>query len=260
MDPLSIIAGAIVAGAAAAAQDIVPQAVKDAYDGLKSLIVRKFGGVSAVESAARGVERNPDDKARQDVLKEELGGAGAGRDAEVLKQAQALITLIRQQAPAVAERYSALLTGSGAIAQGPGARAAGAGGVIIEGSNTGNINTGAQTNIDTGGGAYIGGNVTAGGSVVGGDQINYYGGRSPDDRGAARRRDPREQKLYEAFEAVFSLDDLQDLAFTLGVDWDSLPGEAKGGKSRALIDYFANAGRLEELDREAKAKRPRYAW
>ncbi len=258
MDPLSIIVGALVTGAAVATQATVPQAIEDAYAGLKALVVHKFGASSAVESAMRGVEKQPDSEARRDVLREELEGAGVAQDAEMLQRAQALIALIRQQAPAMAEKYSAVLTDGGAIARGPGARAAGAGGVIVEGNNTGNINPGTQ--INTGGGAYIGGNVHVGGDFVGRDQINYEVGRRPDDRGTARPRDPREQKLYEAFEANFSLDDLQDLAFVLGVDWDSLPGQAKGGKARALIDYFAKDGRLDVLYQEARTKRPRYAW
>lgn len=262
VDPLSILIGALVAGAAAAAQDVVPQAVKDAYAGLKSLIVGKFGSAPDLEAATRGVEKKPDDPARQEVLKDELEGAGAARDAEVLHQAQALLALIRQHAPGIATRYAAMLTGSGAIAQGTHARAAGERGVIVNGDNSGNINTGAQ--INTGGGAYIGGSVTAGRDVVGRDQINVSvkvsGVRNSDDHSASRRRDPRERTLYDAFEAVFSLDDLQDLAFTLGVDWDSLSGEAKGGKSRALIDHFTRDGRFDELYDAARAKRPRYPW
>jgi hypothetical protein len=74
----------------------------------------------------------------------------------------------------------ATLTGSGAIAQGLGALAVGAGGVLIGGSNTGNINTGTQTRIDTGGAAYVGGNVhVTGGDFVGRDKINR--GSSPDE-------------------------------------------------------------------------------
>ncbi|MGH8490413.1 MAG: hypothetical protein ACREXS_16495 [Gammaproteobacteria bacterium] len=65
----------------------------------------------------------------------------------------------------------ATLTGNGAIAQGPGATAVGAGGVHIGGKNTGNINTGTQTRIATGGGAYVGGNVHAGRDFVGRDRI-----------------------------------------------------------------------------------------
>ena len=65
--------------------------------------------------------------------------------------------------------YNANLTGGGAIAQGPGAMAAGAGGVVVGGQNTGSINTGTQ--INTGGGAHIVGNVnTGGGDFVGRDK------------------------------------------------------------------------------------------
>jgi hypothetical protein len=74
--------------------------------------------------------------------------------------------------------YQATLTGNGAIAQGPGARAVGARGVYVGGKNAGNINTGTQT-IDTGGGAYVGGRVDTGGDFVGRDRITH--GVSPRD-------------------------------------------------------------------------------
>ena len=76
--------------------------------------------------------------------------------------------------------YHANVTGSGAIAQGPGSTAIGAGGVHVGGKNTGNINTGTQTKINTGGGTYMGGNVdTGGGDLVGRDKIT--GGVAPRD-------------------------------------------------------------------------------
>jgi hypothetical protein len=57
--------------------------------------------------------------------------------------------------------YEATLTGDGAIAQGDGAKAVGAGGVLISG------------NVNTGGGAYVSGNVdTSGGDFVGRDQVS----------------------------------------------------------------------------------------
>jgi hypothetical protein len=76
--------------------------------------------------------------------------------------------------------YQANLTGNGAIAQGRGARAVGPSGVYVDGKNTGNINTGTQTRIDTSGGAYVGGNIhTDGGDFVGRDKIIQ--GISPQD-------------------------------------------------------------------------------
>jgi hypothetical protein len=61
------------------------------------------------------------------------------------------------------------LTGNGAIAPGAGAVAVGAGGVHVGRQNTGSINTGTQVN--TVGGAYVSGNVNAGGDFVGRDRI-----------------------------------------------------------------------------------------
>ena len=90
----------------------------------------------------------------------------------------------------------ATLTGNGAIAQGPGATAVGARGVLIGGKNTGNINTGTQVNgnlvrgdkvlgdkighqINTGGGAHVIGNVHVGGDFIGRDKITH--GFAPTD-------------------------------------------------------------------------------
>ena len=75
--------------------------------------------------------------------------------------------------------YKANLTGSGAVAQGPGATAVGASGVSVRGNNTGTIDTGTQTKIDTGGGAYVGGSVHAGRDFVGRDKVTQ--GISPRD-------------------------------------------------------------------------------
>ena len=43
MEPISLILAALAAGAAAAAKDTAGTAVKDAYEGLKALIKKKFG-------------------------------------------------------------------------------------------------------------------------------------------------------------------------------------------------------------------------
>jgi len=45
MEPVTAtIVAALVAGAVAATKDVAAQAIKDTYNGLKSLIVKKFGG------------------------------------------------------------------------------------------------------------------------------------------------------------------------------------------------------------------------
>lgn len=67
--------------------------------------------------------------------------------------------------------YAATLGGSSALAQGQNATAVSASGIHVGGNNSGNLNSGTQ--IDTGGGAYIGGSVNVGGNFIGRDQIVY---------------------------------------------------------------------------------------
>lgn len=45
----------------------------------------------------------------------------------------------------------------------------------------------------------------------------------------------------------FSLEDLEDLAFRLGVHWDDLAGDNRPKKARALISYFEHCGELPRL-------------
>jgi len=144
VEPVSMIVAAVVAGAIAATKDVATQAVKDGYAGLRTLIVRKFGGKADVAGALEGVENNPDSEARKAVLKEELETAQAGQDDEVVRQAQALLDLLKEHGVA----YHAELHGSGAIAQGEGAVAAGAGGVAVGGSVQGGINIAGQRKDD----------------------------------------------------------------------------------------------------------------
>jgi hypothetical protein len=144
MEPLSVIVGALTAGAAAAGKDVVTQAVKDAYGALKQMVVTRFGTKADVANAMQQVEQKPDSEGRQAVLKEELKSAGAHEDPDVAKQAQTLLALLKDLGLIDAARYQAYLSGSGAIAQGTGAVAAGQGGIAIGGSVSGNISTPGQ--------------------------------------------------------------------------------------------------------------------
>ena len=76
MDPISIIVGALVTGATAAGKEVAVQAVKDAYEGLKGMIVEKFGSKAEVKDALQKVEKVPESEARKAFLKEELERAG----------------------------------------------------------------------------------------------------------------------------------------------------------------------------------------
>lgn len=152
MDPITLITAALTAGVAAASQDLVSQAIKDAYNGLKSLVVKRFGDQSAVAQAIRQAEEKPQSTGRQTVLREELEAVHADQDAEVISQAQALLDLLKRHGQAGITSYTATLTGSGAIAQGARATAAGEGGVAVGGNVYGGIRV--VSNSQTGNQAY----------------------------------------------------------------------------------------------------------
>lgn len=99
MDPVSLIVMAVALGAAAGLKPTAEQAVKDAYAGLKALIVRKYAGANLAD-----VEKKPESKPKQDSLAEDLRDAGAGDDAELIAQAEAVVAAAEAspQAAAVA--------------------------------------------------------------------------------------------------------------------------------------------------------------
>jgi hypothetical protein len=90
MDPVSLIVTSIAAGAAAALKPTAELAVKEAFEGLKSLIRQKFGKVDISP-----VEKRPDSKAKRDSLAEDLAEAGAGEDTELLSSAERLVEVVR---------------------------------------------------------------------------------------------------------------------------------------------------------------------
>ncbi|HEX6373075.1 MAG TPA: hypothetical protein VF006_29400 [Longimicrobium sp.] len=90
MDPIST---AIVAAVA----NLGATAVKDAYAGLKSLLVRKFGADSRVGAAVEGVEAQPASEGRRAVLAEEVAAARAAQDEELVRAAAALAAAVEAQ-------------------------------------------------------------------------------------------------------------------------------------------------------------------
>ena len=83
MDPIT---GAIVAGLSKFAEP----AVKDAYEALKALIVRKLGPDAEVTKAVKALEASPGSAGRREVLTEEMKNAAADKDAELLRLAEVL--------------------------------------------------------------------------------------------------------------------------------------------------------------------------
>lgn len=90
MDPITT---AIVAVLPALASDMVKSSIKDAYDGLKAVIRRKWGDTAPVTKAISALEDDPKSKAQAGVLEEKVKEVKAAEDVEVL---QALHRLIEQ--------------------------------------------------------------------------------------------------------------------------------------------------------------------
>jgi hypothetical protein len=90
MDPIST---AILAGLAKLAEP----AIRDAYKGLKSVIVKKFGANHEVVQAVENVEEKPDSSGRRETLKEEIASSKAEADAEIVAAARALLQKLQEQ-------------------------------------------------------------------------------------------------------------------------------------------------------------------
>ena len=67
-------------------------------------------------------------------------------------------------------------------------------------------------------------------------------------------------RLRRTLIRCFDENELRDLSFDLGVDYESLPGEGKGAKARELIAYLARRGRLADLVEIAQELRPNVDW
>jgi hypothetical protein len=88
MDPIT---AAIMAVLPALASDVVKSGVKDAYDGLKAVIQRKWGENAPISKAIAAVEQDPKSKAQAAVLEEKVEAVKAHEDTEVLQALQKLV-------------------------------------------------------------------------------------------------------------------------------------------------------------------------
>ena len=90
IDPIT---AAILAVLPALASDMVKSGVKDAYEGLKAVIRRKWGDAAPITKAISAIEEDPTSKAQAAVLEEKVAAVKATGDAEV---GEALHQLVEQ--------------------------------------------------------------------------------------------------------------------------------------------------------------------
>ena len=115
MDPVSLIVAALAAGASTALKDTAGEAVKDAYNGLKSLLKRKLGDKQAAQVAVDKHEEAPE--VWEKPLEDELKKSGVADDEEVVKSAQQLMALV-DPAGAQSGKYNVTISGGKGIVVG----------------------------------------------------------------------------------------------------------------------------------------------
>jgi len=116
MDPITLILTALVSGATSSVKETASQAVKDAYNGLKTLIHNKFAGKPAAEMVLAQFEEDPD--VWKAPLEKELKKAGTAQDTAIVETAQRLMALVQPQ-QAAQGKYNVQITGNvGNLAQG----------------------------------------------------------------------------------------------------------------------------------------------
>jgi hypothetical protein len=92
MDPITLIATAIAAGAVVGLKDTASSARRDAYAGLKALVRRRIAAQPDAEMVLARYEKAPE--VWQAPLKAGLGEAAADRNADLVSAAQAPMNLI----------------------------------------------------------------------------------------------------------------------------------------------------------------------
>ena len=67
-------------------------------------------------------------------------------------------------------------------------------------------------------------------------------------------------KVLELIRQHFSDDELRDLCYRLGVNYEDLPAAGKAGKARELVDYAERHGLVSDLVATCRRLRPKVAW
>ncbi len=126
MEPISVLLTALALGAKEALKPTVKQAVKDAYIGLKALIVRKFSGREP-ELGRRLADNEQHPEAYEKPTAVMLARVGADGDQEVVDLATVLLQLLEQEVPGVSGGLVGQINALG-------------GKVVVVGGDVGNIN------------------------------------------------------------------------------------------------------------------------
>ncbi len=120
MGPITTaIVAALTVGVTNGLTDTAKTMIADTYQGLKSLLHKKFGHESSLVKSIEVLEAKPGAVSRQQTLDDELIDAGANRDQDILQAAQHLLSLVQTQHGGerhlqhVIGNYNAIVQGTG---------------------------------------------------------------------------------------------------------------------------------------------------
>lgn len=109
MDPVSLVVAALSAGAGAVAKDTVSLAVKDAYAGLKTMILARAKDTVEAEKALGVAENDP--AAEKPALAELVASSDADKDPNLLSAAQRVLQLLSSEQQ-VSGKFNVQISGS----------------------------------------------------------------------------------------------------------------------------------------------------
>ncbi len=115
MDPIT---SAILAVLPVVASDMVSAGIKDAYEGLKAVIRRKWGDTAPISKALSALEEDPKSKAQAAVLEEKVQSVNATEDAEVAQALHRLIETMKSHNVGGEATARIRFTMSGGVVQG----------------------------------------------------------------------------------------------------------------------------------------------
>jgi len=90
------IIAAVVTGVASGATDVGKKAIVEAYNGLKALLMQKFGADSEVVESVARLEEKPGSAVREAGVVAGAKEVNANQDQEVLAAAQALLNALKK--------------------------------------------------------------------------------------------------------------------------------------------------------------------
>mgnify|MGYP000196320580 CR=1 FL=1 len=117
MEPMSLIIGALVAGSTEALKDTASQAVKDAYQGLKTLIIDKWGKKEEAKILLDNHEQNPEPF--RPGLESKLSELELDQDQAIIQAAEALLEVADPEGTQ-SGKYQLTITGSSQFQVGDG--------------------------------------------------------------------------------------------------------------------------------------------